>query len=109
MCGVTLIETERRLTSWRTIIAEFEWSKTQRYINFSHSLHSFAAAEQGLGVALGNRANAEHLVASGKLCIPFDFDPDTVPPTPRYFVSTTRHKERLPRVNAFRNWLRSEV
>ncbi|MGB3179274.1 MAG: LysR substrate-binding domain-containing protein [Albidovulum sp.] len=109
LCGVTLIETERRLTSWRTIIAEFEWSKTQRYINFSHSLHSFAAAEQGLGVALGNRANAEHLVASGKLCIPFDFDPDTVPPTPRYYVSTPRHKERLPRVSAFRNWLRSEV
>lgn len=107
--GVALIETERRLTSWRTILTGFEWSKTQRFINFSHSLHSFAAAEQGLGVALGNRANAEHLVASGQLCIPFDFEPDTIPPTPRYYISATRHKERLPRVNAFRNWLRLEV
>lgn len=107
--GVALIETERRFTSWRTILAEFDWCKTQRYINFSHSLHSFAAAEQGLGVALGNKANAEHLVASGKLCIPFDFKPDTIPPTPHYYISATRHKERLPRVNAFRDWLRFEV
>ncbi|MGB7328195.1 MAG: LysR family transcriptional regulator [Rubripirellula sp.] len=107
--GVALIETERRLTSWRTVLAGFEWSKTQRFINFSHSLHSFAAAEQGLGVALGNKANAEHLVASGQLCIPFNFEPDTIPPTPCYYISATRHKERLPRVNAFRNWLRLEV
>jgi LysR family glycine cleavage system transcriptional activator len=107
--SVTLIETERRLTSWRTILAEFEWSKTQRYLNFSHSLHSFAAAERGLGVALGNRANVAHLVASGHLCIPFDLAPETIPPTPRYYVSTTRHKERLPRVHAFKAWLRDEI
>jgi LysR family transcriptional regulator, glycine cleavage system transcriptional activator len=107
--GVALIETERRFTSWRTILAEFDWCKTQHFINFSHSLHSFAAAEQGLGVALGNKANAAHLVASGRLCIPFDFKPDTIPATPHYYISATQHKERLPRVNAFRDWLRLEV
>lgn len=103
--GVTLIETERRLTSWKKILAGRTWLKQQRFFSVSYSLHAFEAAARGIGVALGNRANANRMLAEGRLCIPFELSPDALPPVPRYFVSAVSHRKRQPRVQAFWDWL----
>jgi len=107
--GLTLIETERRLTSWKTILSGFSWSRKQRYLFVSYSLHAFEAASCGLGVALGNRANAERMIAEGRLHVPFALDDHAMPPTPRYYLSTVAHKERLQRVRVFRDWMMGQT
>ena len=107
--GITLIETQRRLGSWKTILAGFSWLKTQRVMAFPYSLHAFKAAEVGLGIALGNLYNAESYIQEGRLCIPFELDPKLLPPSPRYFFSVLPSKENMPKVFAFLKWLRQEV
>ncbi|GMG80837.1 transcriptional regulator GcvA [Paralimibaculum aggregatum] len=107
--GLTLIETERRLTSWKTILADYPWAAQQRFLYVSYSLHAFEAAAQGLGVAIGNRANVAELIAEGRLRVPFAFDEATVPPMPRYYLSTVPHKARLERVRAFRDWMQDHL
>ncbi|MBY6057995.1 LysR substrate-binding domain-containing protein [Leisingera daeponensis] len=107
--GVTLIETERRLTSWKKILAGRSWLKHQRFLSVSYSLHAFEAAARGSGVALGNRANAERMLAEGRLCMPFELPPEMLPPAPRYFMSAVSHRQRQPRVRAFWDWLLGEI
>lgn len=107
--GLTLIETERRLTSWKTILSEFPWSRRQRYLSVSYSIHAFEAAACGIGVALGNKANAERMIAQGQLCVPFELDNDTLPPVPQYYLSTLAHKERLQKVRDFWGWLEDQA
>jgi LysR family glycine cleavage system transcriptional activator len=85
------------------------WYRTQKIFSFSYSLHAFQAAELGLGVALGNRYNAERYIKEGSLCVPFEFKPGEVPPTPRYFFSSTAQKARLPKVIAFSDWITKEA
>jgi DNA-binding transcriptional LysR family regulator len=103
--GLTLIETERRLTSWKSVISDFDWAKDQRFLTVGYSLHAFDAAAQSLGVALGNRVNAEGMLSAGQLCIPFDIDEELLPPSPSYYVSVPPHKERWTSVVAFTRWL----
>lgn len=107
--GVTLIETERRLTSWKKVLAGQPWLRRQRFISVSYSLHAFEAAARGIGVALGNRANAERMLNEGRLCIPFELPPDALPPAPKYFLSAVSHRQRQPRVRAFWDWLVKET
>ncbi|GAA3555092.1 LysR substrate-binding domain-containing protein [Marinobacter xestospongiae] len=107
--GLTLIETERRLNSWKSILADFPWVKDQPFLSVGYSLHAFEAAAQGLGVALGNRINAEGMLESGELCVPFEIDETQLPPLPRYFLSIPPHKERWARVATFVDWLEQEL
>ena len=107
--GITLIETQRRLISWQTILADFSWLKTQKIISVPYSLHAFKAAEANLGIALGNLYNAERYIQEGRLCIPFKLDANTLPPEPRYFFSVLPQKENLPKVIAFSRWILREV
>ncbi|UZD89745.1 LysR substrate-binding domain-containing protein [Cognatishimia activa] len=107
--GATLIETERRLTSWKKILAGRSWLKHQRFFSVSYSLHAFEAAARGIGVALGNRANADRMLAEGRLCIPFELPSDSLPPAPRYFLSAVSHRKRQPRVQAFWDWIMNET
>ncbi len=107
--GVTLIETERRLTSWKKILAGRPWLKRQRFFSVSYSLHAFEAAARGIGVALGNRANAERMLAEGRLCMPFDLPAECRPPAPRYYLSAVSHRQRQPRGRAFWDWLLAET
>lgn len=108
LSGVPLIETERRLISWQAILQSFPWFKTQKILTFSYSLHAFKAAELGLGVVLGNRYNAECYIDEDRLCIPFEIEPGIVPPTPRYFISSTMQKSNIPKVAKFSAWVKSE-
>jgi len=103
--GLTLIETERRLNSWKSILSDYGWVRDQRFLAVGYSLHAFEAAAQGLGVALGNRINAEGMLADGQLCIPFEINDSYLPPLPRYYLSVPPHKERWGRVVAFVDWL----
>ncbi len=106
--GCTLIETERRLVSWKSILTKKEWFKTQRFISVGFSLHALSAAEYGLGVALANRYNAQHLINANKIQIPFEFIDATLPATPRYYLSSIPQNTFLPKVIAFKKWLKSE-
>ncbi|MBY6162472.1 LysR family transcriptional regulator [Mameliella alba] len=107
--GLTLIETERRLTSWKTLLSHYSWATKQRYLFVSYSLHAFEAASRGIGVALGNRANAERMVAEGRLCVPFTLDPSEKPTVPSYFLTALPHKQRLKRVQLLWEWLEAEA
>lgn len=109
LAGVPLIETERRLVSWSVILKAYPWFKIQKILTFSYSLHAFKAAELGLGVVLGNLHNAKWYIDEKLLCIPFELEPGSVPPTPRYFISTTMQKARIPRVVDFTNWIKKEI
>lgn len=99
--GITLIETQRRLISWQTILVDFSWIKTQRIIFVSYSMHAFKVAEIGLGVALRNLYNTERYINEERLCIPFDLEPEKLPPEPRYFLSVLPQKAHLPKIVAF--------
>ena len=103
--GLTLIETERRINSWRSLLAEFSWAKEQRYLSLGYSLQAFDAAELGLGVALGNLINAQGMIASGKLLVPFNIDQESMPPLPHYYLSVPYAKERWSRVARFVEWI----
>jgi len=107
--GLTLIETERRLTSWKTLLSHYSWATKQRYLFLSYSLHAFEAASRGIGVALGNRANAERMVAEGRLCVPFELDPEEKPTVPRYFLTSVPYKQRQKRVQLLWEWLAAEA
>lgn len=109
LAGVPLIETERRLVSWSVILHSYPWFKLQKILTFSYSLHAFKAAELGLGVVLGNRHNAKWYIDENLLCIPFQLEPGIVPPTPRYFISSTMQKAKIPKVSDFTAWIKKEV
>lgn len=106
--GKTLIETERRLTSWKTVLAGRPWLATQPFLSVSYSLHAFEAAANGMGIALGNRANAARMLNEDRLCVPFELPDQDLPPSPKYYLSTVSHRQRLPRVRECRDWLLSE-
>lgn len=107
--GITLIETKRRLVSWQIILSDYAWIKHQRILSFPFSTHAFMAAENGLGVALGNFYNAYDLVNEGKLCVPFVIDPKIIPATPKYFLTISQGKINLPKVEIFSKWIKDEV
>lgn len=103
--GLTLIDTDRRLTSWKSVLSGYPWVHDQQLLSVGYSLHAFQAAVQGVGVALGNRINADGMIQDGQLCVPFHFDQDMLPPLPGYYLSALPHKARWRRVIAFTQWL----
>jgi len=107
--GHVLIETERRLNSWKNILSKFEWANEQRYLSMGYSLQAFDAAEQGVGIALGNLINAQQMIDQGRLVIPFDIDASSLGPLPRYYLTIPSQKERLARVVSFKDWLISHI
>lgn len=109
LAGVPLIETERRLVSWNVILHSHPWFKMQKILTFSYSLHAFKAAELGLGVVLGNRHNAKLYIDENLLCIPFELEPGIIPPTPRYFISSTMQKANIPKVADFITWIKANI
>lgn len=106
---VTLIETERRLISWRAILREAPALDTQRFLSVSYSLHAFEAARLGMGVALGNRYNAQRFIDEGALTIPFQIPEALKPRTPKYFLTLPERKSKLEKVILFREWLLQEI
>ena len=105
----TLIMTELRLTSWRVLLANKPWLKNCPVLSMRYSYHAFNAAVHGLGVALGNRYNAEHFIRNGLLIIPFEIDHGQLPSIPQYFFSCREQNRSIPKVQAFQAWLRESI
>ena len=105
----TLIETERRLVSWRDVLGQQNWTDQQKTLIVSRSLHALEAARQGLGVALANLHNASSAVSEGELVTPFAIDQNTLPSRPRYFFSTTGDTTLSANALLFREWLIAEI
>lgn len=103
--GITLIETERRLLSWQSVLQGVGWFEKQSFLTVNYSVHALEAARLGLGVALANRHNASGLIASGALVVPFNFPPEKTPRAPRYYVSVFKQTEEKETVSRLRNWL----
>jgi LysR family glycine cleavage system transcriptional activator len=105
----TLIMTELRLTSWRVLLANKPWLKNCPVLSMRYSYHAFNAAVHGLGVALGNRHNAEHFIRNGLLIIPFEIDRGQLPSLPQYYFSCREQNRSIPKVQAFQAWLRESI
>ncbi len=103
--GQTLIMTELRLTSWRVLLADKPWLKNNPVLSVRYSYQAFNAAVHGLGIALGNRHNAEHFIRNGLLSIPFEINRRQLPAAPQYFFSCRENNLSLPKVQAFKVWL----
>lgn len=109
LSGVTLIETERRLISWQAILRESPNLEAQRFLSVSYSLHAFEAARLGLGVALGNRYNAQRFINDRSLAVPFEIPEVLKPRTPKYFLTLPEKKSALKKVVGFSEWLQGEI
>ncbi|NQV22174.1 MAG: LysR family transcriptional regulator [Rhodospirillales bacterium] len=105
LAGITLIETERRVVSWLTVLRDRPWLSAQRFLTVPYSHHAFDAASRGMGVALGNYHNAQTHIESGRLTNPFVLPRAMVPPEPRYFFSASKIRSDEPKVQAFRSWI----
>lgn len=100
---VPLIETERRLVSWQSLLHNMPWASENRIISVKYSHLAFRLAGLGYGVALGNLHNAQCLIDEGKLAVPFDLSKDIIPPTPRYYFTVVG--DASEKVEAFSQWL----
>ena len=107
--GQSLIMTELRLTSWRVLLSEKVWFKNCPILSVRYSYQAFNAAIHGLGIAIGNRRNAGYFIHNGQLEIPFEISPKRLPATPHYYFSCLEKNCNLPRVQAFRGWLRAAI
>lgn len=107
--GLVLIETERRLVSWQALLKDHTWFRGNADLVVQYSYHAFEAASLGLGIALGNRTNAGRAISAGRLAIPFELPAEALPPTPRYYLTASHEKARLPKVQAFMTWVHHQL
>jgi LysR family glycine cleavage system transcriptional activator len=73
---------------------------------FNDASMTLQLAVEGRGVALGRRVLVAGELAAGRLVRPF---PKGIPSDPAYYVVSSPHTTDLPRVQAFRTWLFSQV
>jgi LysR family glycine cleavage system transcriptional activator len=73
---------------------------------FSDSAMLIQAAVAGYGIALGRRSLCTEELASGQLVAPFDF---VLRADAAYYLVSAPDKWELPKVQAFRRWLREEA
>ena len=100
---VPLIETERRLVSWQSLLHGMPWALGNRIISVKYSYLAFHLAGMGYGVALGNLHNARGLIDEGHLAVPFNLPEDLIPPTPQYYFTVIG--DASPKAEAFRQWV----
>lgn len=106
--GKCLILTERRFHSWRAILKEHNWLEKCQIISVRYTYQALNAAIAGLGIALGNRQNAEHFISQKLLVSPFEIDiPDHK--SPKYYFSCQTDALQHPKVSGFYHWLKSNL
>jgi len=101
--NIPLIETERRLASWQSLLHDMPWARRNPIISVKYSHLAFRLASLGYGVALGNLHNAQGLIDENRLAVPFNFPKNLIPPTPRYYFTITGNPS--PIVDDLRNWI----
>jgi len=100
----TLIHSEVCLVSWRDWMRQHRKVKLDisRGLRFDRSFMSIFAAVDGLGVCLESRLLVERQLDSGRLVLPFGGEG---PRIRCHGVSYLASRKRLPKIQAFRDWL----
>ncbi len=104
----TLIHVGKRLHEWS------EWLEIAKVKNkgFGHGLQlsssqlATAAAQEGLGVALGDSTLSSEEIAQGKLIMPFDIQLDT---HKSFYLVYQKGKPVSSSMQAFKNWVIEEM
>lgn len=103
----TLIHTQLRENEWADFVRATDVDFLHRGQNLRVSTRDAAieAAASGLGVALAHAPLVNDLLESGRIISPFDCRQAT---GFHYFLVTTHERAALPRVAAFRAWVKAE-
>lgn len=109
LARATLIETERRLSSWKTVLPEWPGFDKVKFLAVSYSFQAFEAARLGYGVALGNKINAAPLLESKQLIIPFDLKMEGAALRAKYFLTKPSSDTTNPYAEKFSDWLISGI
>ncbi len=103
----TLIHTELRENEWADFVRTtgVDFLHTGQNLRVSTRDAAIEAAASGLGVALAHAPLVNDLLASKRVISPFDCRQET---GFYYFLVTTHERAGLPRVAAFREWVKDE-
>jgi LysR family transcriptional regulator, glycine cleavage system transcriptional activator len=106
LAGTVLLRSERQpWTPWFRAIG-LDWPEPSRGPIYSDETLLIQAAAEGIGVALARGALVTTDLASGRLVRLF---PRRVPSRTAYYLVYPRSALELPRVQAFRVWIRAEA
>jgi LysR family transcriptional regulator, glycine cleavage system transcriptional activator len=106
LAGAVLLRSERQpWTPWFRAIG-LDWPEPSRGPIYSDETLLIQAAAEGIGVALARGALVTADLASGRLVRLF---PRRVPSRTAYYLVYPEAAGELPRVRAFREWIRAEV
>jgi LysR family glycine cleavage system transcriptional activator len=108
LARTTLLHSVIRLDDWRNYLgaAKIDDVDPYRGMRFESSALAYQAAEQGLGVALGQRALVQDDLTSGRLVAPLDF---SIPSRGGFYMIYPKDTERWKEIYAFRDWIMSEA
>jgi len=102
----TLLHTSSTIDDWRlwlTAAGLPAHLSQNRGLTFDLAFMTIQAAIDGLGVAMGHTAYVADDVANGRLVVPFNV---SMPSAGYYFV-TPQDRPATPKLNLFRDWLRT--
>ena len=105
----TLIESEGSQVRWSAWLARFKNMRINPpRLRFDRSSLALQAAVYGLGIALESEFLASEELASGRLTTPFELR-STAIEAPLRFLVIPREKLKMPKVQAFRQWILEEI
>ena len=104
----TLIHVSSRLHEWPEwlSLAGIEYRGFERGLQFSNSQLATAAAQEGLGVALGDLTLSSREIEKGQLVVPFDIALDT---HKSFYLVYRKGRPETPAMKAFREWVIEEM
>lgn len=104
----TLIHVSSRLHEWPEwlSLAGVEYRGFDRGLRFSNSQLATAAAQEGLGVALGDLTLSSREISKGQLVVPFDIALDT---HKSFYLVYRKGRPETRAMRAFREWMIEEM
>lgn len=104
----TLIHVNTRLNEWPEwlSLAGVEHRGFDRGLRLSNSQLATAAAQEGLGVALGDRTTSSREIEQGQLIVPFDIPLDT---HKSYYLVYRKGRTKTRAMQVFLEWLMDEM
>ncbi len=106
--GLTLLHSVIRLDDWNNYLQAAGLGEIDGYrgMRFESSALAYQAAEQGLGLALGQRALVQDDLDSGRLVAPLEF---SIASNGGFYLIYPEGAERRKDIATFRDWLLSQV
>ncbi len=104
----TLIHVNTRLNEWPEwlSLAGVKYRGFDRGLRLSNSQLATAAAQEGLGVALGDRTTSLREIEQGQLIVPFDIPLDT---HKSYYLVYRKGRTKTLAMQVFLEWLMDEM